>query len=51
MMPDEPLINGSAEHDFEIRAPQRVVLKFGGTSIGKYPLQIAKIILYDLYLL
>ena len=48
-MPVEPLPNGveghhSPECKCQIRAQRRVVLKFGGTSIGKYPLQIAGII-------
>lgn len=32
------------EHASETMVLQRVVLKFGGTSIGKYPVQVAKII-------
>ena len=41
----ETLANGARSSDERI-APQRVVLKFGGTSIGKFAPQIAKICLY-----
>ena len=48
-MPVETLPNGTSEyqktaHDQVPKLSQRIVLKFGGTSIGKYALQISDII-------
>lgn len=50
-MPAEALLNGVvetnlSEHHDHAQIPQRVVLKFGGTSIGKFAAQIGNICLY-----